>query len=206
MLEVVAANGGHLISPDVMWHYPEGIHNYGPIWSQHAIRILSGPSPVWLAARGHRLPAPLFTGFDRLRALQHITTSGYDYSWFLRNQRIIEREFALSGSEQNPDLTGRSIRKTLSRVLPGAPGPIEAFKRKGVDFLVQRTLPVLVRAMNERTGEALIDPTELEQEIVARDREIRNPFSKDAQEIAIRGMRPDLGDRLVHVATPHPLL
>jgi len=206
MLEVVAANGGHLINPDRMWHYPEGIHNYAPIWSRHAIRILSGPSPLWLDARGHRLPAPLFPGFDTLGALQHITTSGYDYSWFLLNQRIIEREFALSGSEQNPDLTGRSIRKTLSRVLPGAPGPIEAFKRKGVDFLVQRTLPVLVRAMNERTGEALIDPTELEQEIVARDREIRNPFSKDAQVIAIRGMRAYLGDRLVRVAKPHRLL
>jgi uncharacterized protein len=190
MLEVIAANGGHLINPDRMWHYPEGIHNYAPIWSRHAIRILSGPSPLWLDARGHRLPIPLFPGFDTLGALQ----------------RIIEREFALSGSEQNPDLTGRSIRKTLSRVLPGAPGPIEAFKRKGVDFLVQRSLPDLVRAMNELVGEVLIDPTELEQEIIARDREIRNPFSKDAQVTAIRGARAYLGDRLVRVAKPHRLL
>ncbi len=206
MLEVIAANGGHLINSDRMWHYPEGIHNYAPIWSQHAIRILSGPSPLWLDARGHRLPIPLFPGFDTLGALQHITTSGYDYSWFLLNQRIIEREFALSGSEQNPDLTGRSILKTLSRVLPGAPGPIEAFKRKGVDFLVQRTLAALVRDMNELTGEALIDLTKLEQEIVARDREIRNPFSKDAQVTAIRGARAYLGDKLIRVAKPHRLL
>jgi len=206
MLEVVAASGGHLINPDRMWHYPEGIHNYAPIWSRHAIRILSGPTPLWLDARGHRLPVPLFPGFDTLGALQHITTSGYDYSWFLLNERIIEREFALSGSEQNPDLTGRSILKTLSRVLPGAPGPIEAFKRKGVDFIVKRTIPGLVRAMNELTGEALIDPTELEQEIVARDREMRNPFSKDAQVIAIRGARAFLGDRLIRVTKPHQLL
>ncbi len=206
MLEVVAMNGGHLINPDRMWHYPEGIHNYAPIWSQHAIRILSGPSPLWLDARGHRLPIPLFPGFDTLGALQHITTSGYDYSWFLLNQRIIEREFALSGSEQNPDVTGRSIPKILSRILPGAPGPIEAFKKKGVDFLVQRFLPDLVRAMNELTGEALIDLTELEQEIVARDREIRNPFSKDAQVTAIRAARAYLGDRLIRVAKPHRLL
>jgi predicted oxidoreductase len=48
--------------------------------------------------------------------------------------------------------------------------------------------------------------TELEQEIVARDREIQNPFSKDAQVIAIRGMRAYLGDRLVRVAKPHRLL
>lgn len=206
MLEVVAQSGGHLINPDRMWHYPEGIHNYAPIWSRHAIRILSGPSPLWLDARGHRLPIPLFPGFDTLGALQHITTGGYDYSWFLLNQRIIEREFALSGSEQNPDLTGRSILKTLSRVLPGAPGPIEAFKRKGVDFVVQRRLPDLVRGMNDLAGEPLIDLSELEQEIVARDREIRNPFSKDAQVTAIRGARAYLGDKLIRVAKPHRLL
>ena len=206
MLEVVAQSGGHLINLDRMWHYPEGIHNYAPIWSRHAIRILSGPSPLWLDARGHRLPIPLFPGFDTLGALQHITTGGYDYSWFLLNQRIIRREFALSGSEQNPDLTGRSILKTLSRVLPGAPGPIEAFKRKGVDFVVQRRLPDLVRGMNDLAGEPLIDLSELEQEIVARDREIRNPFSKDAQVTAIRGARAYLGDKLIRVAKPHRLL
>lgn len=206
MLEVVATTGGHIINPDRMWHYPEGIHNYAPIWSKHAIRILSGPSSLWLDAHGHRLPIPLFPGFDTLGALQHITTSGYDYSWFLLNQRIIEREFALSGSEQNPDLTGRSILKVLSRVLPGAPGPIEAFKKRGVDFLVKHTLPDLVRAMNTLTGEALIDLSALEQEIVARDREIKNPFSKDAQVTATRGARGYLGDRLIRVTKPHRLL
>jgi predicted oxidoreductase len=206
MLQIVTASGGDLINPDRMWHYPEGISNYAPIWPNHGIRILSGPSPLWLDARGHRLPIPLFPGFDTLATLKHIATSGYDYSWFLLNQRIIRREFALSGSEQNPDLTGRSILKTLSRVLPGAPGPIEAFKRKGVDFVVQRRLPELVRAMNALTGEALIDLGELEQEIVARDREIRNPFSKDAQVTAIRGARAYLGDRLMRVVKPHRLL
>ena len=206
MLEVITQSGGHLINPDRMWHYPEGIHNYAPIWPNHGIRILSGPSPLWLDARGHRLPIPLFPGFDSLGALEHITTSGYDYSWFLLNQRIMKREFALSGSEQNPDLTGRSILKTLSRVLPGAPGPIEAFKRKGVDFVVQRHLPDLVRGMNDLTGEALIDLTQLEQEIAARDREIGSSFSKDAQVTAIRGSRAYLGDRLVRVTRPHRLL
>jgi uncharacterized protein len=205
MLQVITASGGDLINPDRMWHYPEGINNYAPIWPNHGIRILSGPSPLWLDARGHRLPIPLFPGFDTLATLAHITTSGYDYSWFLLNQRIIRREFALSGSEQNPDLTGRSILGTLSRVLLGAP-PIEAFKRKGVDFVVQRRLPDLVRGMNALTGEALIDLAELEQEIVARDREIRNPFSKDAQVTAIRGTRAYLGDRLIRVAKPHRLL
>jgi predicted oxidoreductase len=206
MLEVVATNGGHLINEDRMWHYPEGIHNYAPIWSKHAIRILSGPSPLWLDAHGRRLPIPLYPGFDTLGALQHITTSGYDYSWFLLNQRIIEREFALSGSEQNPDLTGRSIPKTLSRALPGAPGPVEAFKKRGVDFIVRHTLAKLVQGMNELTGQNLIDLAELEQIIVARDRQIANPYGKDAQVTAIHGARAYLGDKLVRVAKPHRIL
>jgi predicted oxidoreductase len=206
MLEVVATSGGHIINADRMWHYPEGIHNYAPIWSKHAIRILSGPSPLWLDARGQRLPVPLYPGFDTLGALQHITTSGYDYSWFLLNQRIIEREFALSGSEQNPDLTGRSIPKTLSRALPGAPGPVEAFKKQGVDFIVRRTLPELVQGMNELTGQDLINLAELERVIVARDRQIANPYGKDGQVTAIHGARAYLGDKLVRVARPHRLL
>jgi uncharacterized protein len=206
MLEVIASSGGHLINADRMWHYPEGIRNFAPIWSNHAIRILSGPSPLWLDARGQRLPIPLFPGFDTLGALQHILSTGYDYSWFLLNQRIIEREFALSGSEQNPDLTGRSIWKTLGRALPGAPGPVEAFMKHGVDFVVRQTLPELVKGMNTLAGEELIDLAELERVIVARDRQITNAFGKDAQITAIRGARAYIGDKLIRVAKPHRLL
>lgn len=206
MLEVVAQTGGRIINPDRMWHYPEGIQNYAPIWSRHGIRILSGPSPLWLDATGKRLPAPLFPGFDTLGTLQHITTSGYDYSWFLLNQKIIAKEFALSGSEQNPDLTGRSMRMVLQRVLPGAPPPVEAFKQKGADFVVAGTLPELVQGMNALTDEPLIDFATLEQEIVARDLQIANPFEKDLQIKAIRAARHYIGDKLIRVAPPHRIL
>ena len=206
MLEIVEKQGGHIINPDRMWHYPEGIINYAPIWTRHAIRILSGPSPLWLDAHGHRLPVPLFPGFDTLGSLQHITTSGYDYSWFLLNQRIIEREFALSGSEQNPDLTGRSIPLVFSRVLPGAPAPIEAFKKRGVDFIVRSTLPELVQGMNKLVGNTLIDEGELEREIRERDRQIANPFAKDLQVTAIRGARAYSVDKFIRVAKPHRIL
>ncbi len=209
MQQTVAAQGGQIINPDRMWHYPEGIENFAPIWPQHAIRILAGPSPLWLDAQGQRLPAPFYPGFDTLGALQHITTgtgAGGQYSWFLLNQRIIEHEFALSGSEQNPDLTGRSIRKTLSRVLPGAPAPIEAFKKHGQDFIVRRTLPELVAAMNALTGNDQIALANIRDLVDARDGEISNPFGKDAQMMAIRGARAYLGDRLIRVAKPHRLL
>ncbi len=206
MLAIAERAGGTIINRDRMWHYTEGIRNWDPIWSRHGIRILPGPSSLWLDARGRRLPVPLFPGFDSLGTLAHLRTTGYDYSWFVLTQRIIEREFALSGSEQNPDVTSRSILKTLGRLLPGAPGPVEAFKRHGADFVVAHHLSDLVRGMNALTDEPLIDPVALERAIVSRDRQIDNPFGKDMQVTAIRGARAYLGDRLLRVAAPHRLL
>jgi uncharacterized protein len=206
MLDVVKVSGGRMINSDRMWHYPEGIQNYAPIWSRHGIRILSGPSPLWLDARGKRLPVPLFPGFDSLGALQHITREGHDHSWFVLNERIIGREFALSGSEQNPDLTERSMKLVLGRIGKGAPDPVKRFMQRGADFVVRKTLLELVAGMNQLSGEPLIDAAELEREIIARDREIDNKFGKDAQVMAIRAARQYLGDKLIRVAKPHKIL
>jgi predicted oxidoreductase len=206
MLDVAKASGASVINSDRMWHYPEGIQNYAPIWSRHGIRILSGPSPLWLDANGKRLPVPLFPGFDSLGALAHITREGNDHSWFVLNERIIGREFALSGSEQNPDLTERSLKLVLGRIGKGAPEPVRRFMERGADFVVAKTLPELAAGMNRLTGDALIDAAELEREIVARDREIDNKFGKDAQVMAIRAARQYLGDKLIRVAKPRRIL
>lgn len=206
MLDVVKASGARVINSDRMWHYPEGIENYAPIWSRHGIRILSGPSPLWLDAKGKRLPVPLFPGFDSLGALHHIMREGHGHSWFLLNERIIGREFALSGSEQNPDLTERSIKLVLGRIGKGAPDPVRRFMERGADFVIRKTLGELVAGMNKLAGEALIDAAELEREVVARDREIDNAFGKDAQVMAIRAARQYLGDKLIRVAKPHRIL
>ncbi|MEX2527661.1 MAG: FAD-binding dehydrogenase [Gemmatimonadota bacterium] len=206
MLDAAEAAGAHLINRDRMWHYTEGIRNFDPIWSRHGIRILPGPSSLWLDARGRRLPAPYFPGFDTLGTLEHLRTTGFDHSWFILTQRIIEKEFALSGSEQNPDLTGKSLRLLMKRLGPGAPGPVEDFKERGKDFLVRRTLPELVEAMNGLVGEARLDPSRVEEEVRARDGELANPFGKDAQWNAIHRAREYRGDRLLRVARPHRLL
>jgi predicted oxidoreductase len=206
MLGITGAAGGNLINGDRMWHYTEGISNWDPIWSRHGIRILPGPSSLWLDARGQRLPVPLFPGFDTLGTLEHIMRTGYEYTWFVLTQKIIEKEFALSGSEQNPDLTGKSIRQVLGRIRPGAPAPVEAFKRHGPDFVVADTLPELVTGMNKLTDEPLIDLADLDRQVRARDREMANRFTKDLQVTAVRGARAYRGDRLIRVATPHRLL
>ncbi len=209
MLEISQAAGAHLINPDRMWHYVEGLRNWDPIWDNHGIRILPGPSSLWLDAAGNRLPAPYFPGFDTLGTLRHLRQTGWDYSWFVLTQKIIEKEFALSGSEQNPDLTGRDVRLLLKRAVgKGAPGPVEAFKQHGADFVVAETLPELVAGMNaiaDDDAPRLLEPT-LRALIEARDREIDNPYSKDAQVTAIRGARGYRGDKLIRVASPHKIL
>jgi predicted oxidoreductase len=206
MLGLTQAAGGNLINGDRMWHYVEGIHNWNPIWPMHGIRILPGPSSLWLDAYGRRLPAPLFPGFDTLGTLQHLGTIGQDHSWFVLNRKIIKREFALSGSEQNPDITGKSVRAVLRRATSGVPGPVQAFVDHGEDFVVAPNLRELVDRMNRVTSTPLLDFATVESEVVARDREIVNRYSKDLQITALRGARNYIGDRLTRVASPHRLL
>ncbi|MFE6758416.1 FAD-binding dehydrogenase [Streptomyces sp. NPDC057684] len=209
MLGITENAGAHLINRDRMWHYTEGIENWNPIWDKHGIRILPGPSSLWLDARGERLPVPLFPGFDTLGTLDHIMKTGYGYTWFVLNQRIIGKEFTLSGSEQNPDLTGKSVRGVIDRARADVPAPVKAFMDHGADFVIEKDLPALVRGMNalaEKSSGPLIDEAALRSTLVARDREMANPFTKDLQVTAIRGTRKFLGDRLIRTAAPHRIL
>ena len=204
MLEIADRAGARLVNLDRGWHYPEGVENYAPIWSRHGIRILPGPSPLWLDANGARLPAPIFPGFDALGALEHIARSGHDHSWFVMDSKIFGRELALSGSEQNPDLTGKSIRGVLQRALPSAVKPVERFGRRGADFVFAPTVAELAARMNALAGAAEIDPRTLAREIGALDEQIATPT--DPQLLAIRHARGYISDRLIRVARPHRML
>ena len=207
MLGIAEGAGARLINRDRMWHYVEGIRNWNPIWPKHGIRILPGPSPVWLDATGRRLPPPLFPGFDTLGTLDHLMKTGHGHSWFIVSHTIIKKEFGLSGSEQNPDMTGKSILQVLRRGRGGlAPAPVRAFMEKGADFVVARELSELVTGMNAKTPAPLLDFAQVERELVARDREIEHPFTKDLQVTAMRGARRYLGDKLIRVAKPHRIL
>lgn len=210
MIDIAEQAGARTVNRDRMWHYVEGIRNWAPVWPQHAIRILPGPSPLWFDALGRRLPHPYLPGFDTLGTLRYLRTTPelapYDHSWFVVTQKIIEKEFALSGSEQNPDITNKDLKLLASRVRKGAPGPVEAFKQKGADFVVADDVSTLVDRMNALTPEPLLDAQSIEKQIRERDREVANPFSKDAQMTAIQGARRYRGDRLIRVAKPHRIL
>ncbi|MBB4063136.1 FAD-binding dehydrogenase [Gellertiella hungarica] len=206
MLDITAKAGGRIINGDRMWHYTEGLRNWDPIWPGHGIRILPGPSSFWCDADGNRFPAPAMPGFDTLSTLKAIRARGHEHSWFILTKAIIKKEFALSGSEQNPDLTGRNIPLLLRRLGKEPPGPVRAFMDKGEDFVVRDSLEALVEGMNGLEPGHRLDAAHLRSQIEARDREIENRFSKDAQVTAIRGARAYLGDRLMRTARPHRLL
>ncbi|MBM7458188.1 FAD-binding dehydrogenase [Rhodococcus coprophilus] len=206
MLEITENAGGHIVNRDRMWHYTEGITNFDPVWPNHGIRILPGPSSLWLDATGARLPVPLFPGFDTLGTLEHITRTGHDHTWFLLDQKIIEKEFSLSGSEQNPDLTGRNIGLLLQRIRSGAPGPVDAFMRRGVDFVVRDNLADLVAGMNELTPETPLDYETVRGVVESRDREMTNKYTKDLQVAAMRAARAYKPDRIARIASPHRIL
>ncbi|MBB1259841.1 FAD-binding dehydrogenase [Streptomyces alkaliterrae] len=206
MLRITEEAGGSLVNRDRMWHYTEGIRNWDPIWPDHAIRIIPGPSSLWLDATGRRLPAPLFPGHDTLATLRHILSTGHAHSWFVLTRSIVEKEFALSGSEQNPDITGKDLRMVLARVRGGAPGPVQAFLDQGEDFVVRQSLRELVDGMNALTPEAPLDHGRVEAEVVARDREVGNPYCKDLQLMAVRNARSYWPDKITRVARPHRLL
>lgn len=207
MLGIAAKAKARLVNQDRMWHYVEGIENYAPVWERHGIRILPGPSSMWFDATGQRLPVPLFPGFDTLGTLEYLRQTGHDHSWFILDQSIIEKEFALSGSEQNPDLTGKSVRELLrQRLGKGATDAVEAFKEKGADFVVADSLDDLFAGMRRLAPDVELDTLAIKQELEARDREIDNAFTKDAQVTALRGARNYRGDKLIRVAKPHKIL
>ncbi len=207
MLGIAEKAGASHINRDRMWHYVEGIKNWAPIWPMHGIRILPGPSSLWLDGGGSRLPVPGLPGFDTLGTLKLLRASGHDHSWFVLTQAIIEKEFALSGQEQNPDLTGRSVRTLLKeRLSSGATGPVEAFKDNGEDFVVADTIEDLVAGMNRLTPDSPVDLEHVRRQVVERDRELANDFTKDLQIAAMRQARAYRGDKLIRVATPHEIL
>ncbi|HEV7623020.1 MAG TPA: FAD-binding dehydrogenase [Amnibacterium sp.] len=211
MLDIAETAGARLTNRDRMWHYTEGVQNFDPVWPGHGVRILPGPSSMWFDAIGRRLPAPGFPGADTLGTLRLLRTdpaiAPHDHSWFVLTRRIVEREFALSGSEQNPDLTARDLRMVArDRLGRGAPPQVRAFLERGADFVVARGLDELVARMNALTAEPLLDPRELERQIRARDAELANPFAKDAQVQTIHNGRRFLGERVWRIAKPHRLL
>ncbi len=208
MLEPVEAAGARLVNRDRMWHYVEGLPNHSPVWPGHGIRILPGPSSLWLDARGRRLPFPFLPGFDTLGTLAHLRTAApeHDHSWFVATTTILGKEYALSGSEQNPDLTGRSVRQVLGRVTTDVPAPVQAFVDHGADVVRAGTVEKLVAGMNAMTGQALVDPASVRELVEARDRELDNDYGKDVQTALVRAARRSRGDRLVRTAAPHRFL
>jgi hypothetical protein len=168
---------------------------------------------MWFDALGRRLPDPCLPGFNTLATLGHLRTTAdiaeFSHSWFITTQKIVRKEFGLSGSEQNPDITSGDKRAFVQqRILnKEAPAPVEAFKRHGEDFVVASGLDELVAGMNKLAPDAPpLDVAAVRAQIAARDAQLENPFTKDSQIMAIRNSRRYIGDRLGRTVPPHAFL
>lgn len=201
-IDRAAAAGADVVHTDRMWHYPEGLPMDPAVWTGHGVRILPGPSSLWLDSDGERLPAPLFPGFDALGALQHLTAHGHEHSWFVLNKAIMAKEFAFSGSDMNPDLTGKSVRQLLKRVTSGA-SPVMDFSTASPDFVWADDVAGLASGMNALVGTERISATALAQVIEERDRAVDN--GGDAQLAEVRAARGYVVDKRMRVAEPAPL-
>jgi predicted oxidoreductase len=212
MIDIAETAGASVINRDRMWHYTEGLANWDPIWPAHGIRVLPAPSSLWLDATGKRLPPFLFPGCDTLATLKHICSTGYDYTWFIADQSIVAREFALSGSEQNPDVTNKSIWQVLTQRIFSSKGtvPVQNFVKHGADFVVRDNLPDLVAGMNELIsavpGAPQLDYTQVLEVVETRDGQFNNAYSKDAQAMLINSARTYWPDKRSRIAPPHRLL
>ncbi|KAL2406831.1 KsdD-like steroid dehydrogenase [Exophiala dermatitidis] len=224
MLEIASAAGARLTNMDRMWHYTEGLVNWDPIWPNHGIRVIPGPSSLWLDAMGNRLPPLLYPGCDTLATLKHICATGYGYTWFILNRKIVAREFALSGSEQNPDVTGKSYLQFFRQRYWSDRGTdaVQAFLEHGEDFVVENDLRALVEGMNrlnerKRKGQEdgtgtgslrdvpVLDYTQILTAIQTRDMQLDNNYTKDSQIMLINNARKHWPEKL-RVAPPHKIL
>lgn len=207
MLDISERAGARLVNRDRMWHYTEGLANHSSIWPDHGIRVLAAPSSLWFDARGHRFPNPGIPSYDTLGTLELIQKTGYDYSWFVLNQKIIDKEFVLSGSEQNPELTDKDLAGYLaSRAVHSTPPPVKAFQDRGEDFVTAPDLRQLVAGMNRLAGSNLVDHDDLERQISRRDRQVDNGFTKDEQIMGIRNSLAYSGDNVVRTTPLHKIL
>ncbi|HNJ79612.1 MAG TPA: FAD-binding protein, partial [Marmoricola sp.] len=189
------------------WHYTEGLHNWDSIWENHGIRIIPGPSSLWFDAEGNRLPAPNFPGFDSLGTLRAIGKTGYDYSWFITNTSIISKEFILSGSEQNPEITDKDkVVFAKARLNKGPLAAVQAFVDNGSDWVSADDLDTLVSRMNEIGRGGHLDPEQIRTQVEAYDAQHDNKASKDAQRMAIKNARSLTSEKIIRVAKPGKIL
>lgn len=208
MIKISETAGANLVNTDRMWAYTEGMKNWNSIWPGHGIRIIPGPSSLWIDATGKRFPSNIIPGGDTIATMKYLGTTGHSYSWFILNKTIADKEFIFSGSEQNPDLTIKKVKNLLSKVGPGTHPAVKAFMDHGEDWVVADDLGSLVEGMNAVADDdaPAIDVHDLRRIIEDRDSQVDNSFSKDAQINYIRTARGYLGDKIVRCAAPHRLL
>lgn len=191
--------GGNITNLHQMWNYAAGVHHPKPRMANEGLSLIPPKSALWMRANGERFgPFPLVTGFDTHLLCKRVATDEYGYSWQIMNQRIAEKEIAVSGADSNPAFRDRKLIKTLKDVMLGNKGLIKDLVDNCPDFVTGETLDELVDKMNTLTGTDTVDLDTLRREIIAYDEEIARgeQFFNDEQLKRISHVRHWRGDKV----------
>ncbi|MET9290972.1 FAD-binding protein [Streptomyces sp. NPDC003077] len=164
------------------------------------------PSPLRLDPTGRRLPPPLFPSHANLQTLGHLGRAGHAHSWVVMTCSMADKEFALSGSDQNPDLTCKNPALMALQAHRTEAGSVRASIEHSEDVVTGNRLPALVAAMNALTPATPLDPARVEHEVLTRDQQLLNDYGKDAQWMSVRNARAYAPERALRIAPPHRLL
>jgi predicted oxidoreductase len=197
MLDIASDTGARVVNLDRMWTYAEGLRHHTPLWDSHGVRILPGPSALWLDGRGERLPANIKPGSDALGGLIATRANGQDTSWFIVSRIIAETELTLAGQDQNPHLQAKTAKVEPRNGIPAA---IQAFLDHGEDFVVADTLDDLVAGMVQLSPD--VDPERVRQAVLDRDAEVAAGTTATTG----RGAAGDEDGSFIRVAATHHFL
>ncbi len=194
--DAICGNVTHL---DRMWNYAAGIHHPQPVMPKHGLSLVPPKSAIWVNYRGERFgPMPLMTAYDTRYLVERICQEPVKYSWQILNAKIMNKEFAISGSESNDAIREKKLLQFVSTILFGNKKLVDKILHESKDIVVGNSIEELSEKMNALTGKDHVDVQVLKESIDTYDANIDRgkKYFNDEQLRRIAHVRQYTGDRL----------
>lgn len=189
---------GKLTHLDKTWPYAAGVHHPRPTKKDDGLSIVPPRSALWLNHKGERIgPVPLITAFDTRFLVDEICKQEKKFSWQVMNMKILNKEFAISGSESNPAFKNKSYVQVAKMLLFGNKALVKDMLDNCPDFVVANTLEELVKKMNALEGNDDVKLSSVKDAIQNYDAQIERgkKYHNDEQLRRIQQLRNYPGDK-----------
>jgi predicted oxidoreductase len=181
------------------WNYAAGIPHPQPEKPDDGLSLVPPRSALWITPQGKRFaPMPLVSYTDTRYLVEAISKTPGQYAWLVLNQKIAEKELAVSGSDYMTAFRNKNKPQLLKELLFGNKALVERLHEESTEFVFADSLEQLAHRMNMLTGTTLIAPETLVSEVRAYDSRIRNgaAYHNDHQLRWIQNFRQYRGDRM----------